>query len=78
MPFATATPLFADGLIDSIRILEIIAWVEQAIGRQIPDAQIRMDNFFSVERIAEVFLGEDHHGTADDSHGAADDHHVVV
>ena len=49
------TPLFADRLIDSIRILELIAWTERATGREVPDAQIRMDNFRTVRRIAEVF-----------------------
>lgn len=51
------TLLFEDGLIDSIRILEIIAWVEEASGRTIPDREIRMDRFASVERIATHFLG---------------------
>lgn len=61
VPIAAATPLFAGGLINSIRILEIIAWVEREIGRTIPDAQIRMDNFQTVERIADVFLRELEH-----------------
>ena len=52
------TPLFAGGLINSIRILELIAWVERAIGREIPDAQIRMDNFGTPARIAQLFGGE--------------------
>ncbi len=52
------TRLFEGGLIDSIRILELIAYTEDAIGSVIPDLRIRMDNFSSVERIAEVFLGE--------------------
>ena len=50
-----ATPLFAGGLINSIRVLDLIAWVEQAIGREIPDMEIRMDNFCTPERIAEAF-----------------------
>ena len=50
------TPLFADGLIDSIRILRLIAWTEQAIGRRIPDEQIRMDHFRDVAQIADTFL----------------------
>jgi acyl carrier protein len=53
-----ATPLFKDGLINSIRILEIIAWVERALGRVIPDRDIRMDNFATVERIAAGFARE--------------------
>ena len=52
------TPLFAGGLIDSIRILELIAWVERATGGEIPDAQIRMDNFGTVARITQLFAGE--------------------
>ena len=52
------TPLFRDRLIDSIRILELIAWTERATGREVPDAQIRMDNFATVARIAETFAAE--------------------
>jgi len=52
------TPLFEGGLIDSIRVLELIAWTEDAIGTAIPDARIRMDNFRTVRRIAEVFVRE--------------------
>jgi acyl carrier protein len=50
------TPLFASRLLDSLRVLELIAFTEQAIGTAIPDAQIRMDNFQTVSRIASVFL----------------------
>ena len=53
------TRLFADRLIDSIRILEIIAWVEAAVGRCIPDSDIRIDNFQTVERIAHVFVRDE-------------------
>ncbi|MND03194.1 hypothetical protein D3C83_229050 [compost metagenome] len=49
------TPLF-DGLIDSIRILKLIAWTERATGRQIPDDQIRMDHFQNVSAIADTFV----------------------
>ena len=55
------TQLFAGGMINSIRILEIIAWVERAIGRPIPDRDVRMDNFASAERIAAVFVAADSH-----------------
>ena len=50
------TPLFEGRLIDSIRVLELIAWTERAIGREIADVEIRMDNFRTPARIAEVFL----------------------
>jgi len=52
------TQLFAGRLLDSLRVLELIAFTEQAIGATIPDAQIRMDNFQTVSRIASVFLRE--------------------
>lgn len=51
------TPLFADGLIDSIRILRLIAWTEHALDLRIPDSRIRMDYFRSVRAIAETFVG---------------------
>ncbi len=53
------TPLFAGGLIDSLRVLELIAWTERAIGHEIPDVAIRMDNFATPARIAELFARED-------------------
>lgn len=52
------TPLFVRGLMDSIRVLELIAYTERAIGSTIPDSQMRMDNFHTVSRIADVFLTE--------------------
>ena len=59
-----ATPLFTGRIINSIKILELIAWTERAIGRPVPDSQIRLDNFRSVERIAEVFVTEERHAAA--------------
>ena len=53
-----ATPLFASRVINSIKILELIAWTERATGQSIPDVQIRLDNFHSVARIAAVFVRE--------------------
>ena len=52
------TPLFVRGLMDSIRVLELIAYTERAIGSTIPDSRMRMDNFHTVSRIADVFLEE--------------------
>ena len=56
------TPLFASGLINSIRILKLIAWTEHTTGRRIPDAAIRMDNFRTVRRIADVFCASESEG----------------
>ena len=50
------TPLFANGLIDSIRILRLIAWTEHALDLHIRDAQIRMDYFRTVRTIADTFV----------------------
>jgi len=61
---AADTPLFASRLLDSLRVLELIAFTEQAIGRAIPDSHIRMDNFQTVARIAAVFLPLDDNAVA--------------
>jgi acyl carrier protein len=58
------TPLFSTRLLDSLRVLELIAFTEQAIGLPIPDSHIRMDNFQTVARIASVFLPLDDHVVA--------------
>jgi acyl carrier protein len=49
------TPLFADGWIDSLSILKLIAYVELLVGRQIPDEEIVMENFRTVDTIARRF-----------------------
>ena len=49
------TPLFANGLIDSIRVLRLIAWTEHALVLRIPDSRIRMDYFRTVRSIADTF-----------------------
>jgi acyl carrier protein len=58
------TPLFATRLLDSLRVLELIAFTEECIGRAIPDSHIRMDNFQSVARIAAVFVPVNEHAVA--------------
>ena len=62
-PIVATTPLFAGKMIDSLRILELIAWTERAIEHEIPDRAIRTDNFASAARIAELFAagGPDAH-----------------
>jgi acyl carrier protein len=54
------TPLFK-GVIDSLGILELIAWTEVKTGETIPDEDIRMDNFGTVARIARTFVREEIH-----------------
>lgn len=55
-PILSDTRLFAGGLINSMRILELIAWTERAIGHEIPDAQIRTDHFATVDAITATFV----------------------
>ena len=59
MTIMADTQLFASGAIDSIKVLELIAFTERAIGRPVPDRAIRLDNFRSVARIASVFVREE-------------------
>lgn len=58
------TPLFANRLLDSLKVLELIAFTEQEIGCAIPDSHIRMDNFQTIARIAAVFIPLADHAVA--------------
>ena len=50
------TPLFNDGLIDSLKILQLIAFIEVTTGRTIPDREVVMENFRTVRTIDQRFL----------------------
>jgi nucleoside-diphosphate-sugar epimerase/acyl carrier protein len=54
-PIDADTYLFDDGLIDSLKILQLIAFIETEIGRPIPDTDVVMDNFRSVRTMAARF-----------------------
>lgn len=56
-PIGPDTRLF-EGVIDSMRILELIAWTEVAVERVIPDHEIVMGNFATPRIIAETFVDE--------------------
>lgn len=49
------TLLFEDRVIDSLKVLELIAFLQSALGRKVPDAQIVLANFRSIATIARVF-----------------------
>jgi acyl carrier protein len=49
------TALFEDRVINSLRILDLIAFVEEATGSRIPDAAVRLENFRTVRAIVEAF-----------------------
>ena len=57
------TPLFQPGIINPLRILDLIAWTERATGQLIADREIRMENFCTVARIADVFAARGGHET---------------
>ena len=61
MVITADTPLFARGVIDSLGILELIAWTEVNTGEIVPDESIRMDNFGTVAGIAQMFVREEAH-----------------
>lgn len=52
------TRLFEDRVIDSLKVLELIAFVQAAIGRKIPDSQIVLANFRTISTISRVFTGD--------------------
>jgi acyl carrier protein len=49
------TPLFETGLIDSLAIVDLLAFVETAIGRPIPMRKVDMRYFATVDRICHSF-----------------------
>lgn len=50
--------LFEDGFLDSLRALELVAFIESAIQRKVPDRSVRLANLRSVRSIARAF-GDD-------------------
>jgi acyl carrier protein len=56
-PVDATTPLFAGGRINSLRLLNLLAFVERTLDMEIPEEEIVMDRFHSVRRIAEAFGG---------------------
>ena len=49
------TYLFDDGLVDSLSILNLIAFLELRIGRSIPDQEVVMENFRTVRAMDRRF-----------------------
>jgi acyl carrier protein len=49
------TPLFVEGILDSLSILHLIAAVEDATGGAIPDQLVVMNNFHSVRAMTAAF-----------------------
>ena len=53
------TYLFEEGLIDSLKILQLIAFLEIETGRAIPDREIVMEHFRSVNAMAARFARDE-------------------
>lgn len=54
-PFERSTPLFDEGGIDSLSIIHIVGFLEDAIGRPLSLQDINMRNFRTVDDIANLF-----------------------
>lgn len=65
-PVGATARLFEDGHLDSLRVLELIAFLEQCTGAKVPDRSIRLATFRSVRAIARAF-GEGNPPAADAS-----------
>jgi acyl carrier protein len=63
-PVHAETPLFECGVLNSLRILDLIAFVEKTLDARLPDKAIRLKNFRSVRAIADAFVADP--GDADD------------
>lgn len=55
IPIDADTYLFDDGMIDSLKILRLIAFVELRLGRRLADREIVMPHFRSVRAITARF-----------------------
>ncbi len=55
VPIDPDTYLFEDGVVDSLGILTLIAFVERHSGRTIPDSEVVMEHFRSIRTIAHRF-----------------------
>jgi acyl carrier protein len=55
IPINENTYLFEEGLIDSLKILQLIAFLEIETGRTIPDREIVMEHFRTVSAMAARF-----------------------
>ncbi len=52
------TALFSDGTIDSVGMIDLIAFIEQETGIEVGQADVTLDNFDSIERILAYVRGK--------------------
>ena len=49
------TPLFKDKILDSMNILDLIAYIQKKIGRKLDDNEIVMNNFKDIKTIVDKY-----------------------
>jgi len=54
----TTTKLFDDGIIDSLKILDLIAFVEVTLKIKVSDSKVVIENFRTIEAISNAFWKE--------------------
>lgn len=52
------TALFSDGTIDSVGMIDLIAFIEQETGIEVGQADVTLDNFDSIELILAYVRGK--------------------
>ena len=55
----STTRLFESGIVDSYKVLELISYLETALGFRIPDENITLDNFRSIRAMTNAFWKPD-------------------
>ena len=58
LEFADDAPLFGNGIIDSLGVMELIAFTEQELGVPVDDADITERNFGSVASITRFVIAK--------------------
>ena len=54
----STTKLFDDGIIDSLKILDLIAFVEVTLKIKVPDSKVVIENFRTIKDISDTFWKE--------------------
>lgn len=62
-PLDETTPLLRSGVVDSIGVIELVAFLERTFGRTIPEREITEENFGTLEAIGR-YLARDASATA--------------
>jgi acyl carrier protein len=53
-----STALFSDGTIDSVGMIDLIAFIEEQAGIEVGQADVTLENFDSIERILTYVRGK--------------------